>query len=225
MRGNGFLAVWSDVEAAYETDYLHWLTREHTEERLGVDGFLAVRVFRAPAPGPGTARFLIVYELESAAVVASPPYLARLDAPTAWTRRIMPLLRNFVRGGGSRVASHGLSSHGKGRGGYAAALQLAEALPGGGETLAQGIAGMDRIAAVHVLATDRAKTTIPTNEKRLRAEDRSFNGLLLIEGLDRAAVEAALKKLPPGLPLVDPAAAQSIYACVFALDGSGVAGA
>ncbi len=32
----GFLGIWSDVAAQDETDYLHWLTREHTEERLGV---------------------------------------------------------------------------------------------------------------------------------------------------------------------------------------------
>ena len=48
MNANdGFLAIWSDIDAEHETDYLHWLTREHTAERVGVPGFLAVRVFRA----------------------------------------------------------------------------------------------------------------------------------------------------------------------------------
>jgi len=41
----GFLAIWSDVEPAGETDYLHWLTREHVQERLSVPGFRAVRIF------------------------------------------------------------------------------------------------------------------------------------------------------------------------------------
>ena len=40
VQGAGFLAIWSDVRLEGETDYLHWLTREHTSERLGVDGFL-----------------------------------------------------------------------------------------------------------------------------------------------------------------------------------------
>jgi hypothetical protein len=71
MQGNGFLAIWSDVSAAQETDYLHWLTREHTQERLGVQGFLAVRVFKALLEEVN--RFLIVYELESEAALAGSP--------------------------------------------------------------------------------------------------------------------------------------------------------
>ena len=34
MRGAGFLAIWSDVEPDHLTDYRHWLTREHTTERV-----------------------------------------------------------------------------------------------------------------------------------------------------------------------------------------------
>ena len=47
MRGAGFLAIWSDVEPDHLTDYRHWLTREHTTERVTTNGFLGVRVFRA----------------------------------------------------------------------------------------------------------------------------------------------------------------------------------
>jgi hypothetical protein len=47
VKGTGFLAIWSDVRIEQETDYLHWLTREHTSERLSVDGFLRVRVYRS----------------------------------------------------------------------------------------------------------------------------------------------------------------------------------
>ena len=47
MRGAGFLAIWSDVEQKALTDYRHWLTREHTTERVTTKGFLGVRVFRA----------------------------------------------------------------------------------------------------------------------------------------------------------------------------------
>ena len=51
MRGAGFLAIWSDVEGAHLTDYRHWLTREHTTERVTTKGFLASRVFRAVRGG------------------------------------------------------------------------------------------------------------------------------------------------------------------------------
>src|SRR3954471_10488606 len=98
MRGAGFLAIWSDVEGKALTDYRHWLTREHTTERVTTKGFLAVRVFRARRTD--IARFFILYELESPEVLDGPAYLARLNAPTPWSKRIMPLLGNFMRGGG-----------------------------------------------------------------------------------------------------------------------------
>ena len=103
---NGFLAIWSDIAREQETDYLHWLTREHTAERVGISGFLGVRVFRARTKDVG--RYFILYQLQASSVVKSATYLERLNAPTAWSRRIMPLLSNFVRGGGSVVAEAGL---------------------------------------------------------------------------------------------------------------------
>jgi hypothetical protein len=184
MQGHGFLAIWSDVTAAQETDYLHWLTREHTQERLGVPGFRAVRVFRALLDGVN--RFLIVYELDSAATLAGQPYLDRLNAPTPWSQRIMPILQNFARGGGRRIASAG-----SGRGATVAALRLsADELPD--PEILQQLVAQDRIVAAHLLETDQARTGIKTGEKGLRANDGSFDGLLLVEGLDQPALRAAL---------------------------------
>ena len=80
MRGTGFLAIWSDIAPEVLTDYRHWLTREHTTERVTTKGFLAARVFRAERSD--TNRFFILYELESPEVLDGPAYLARLNAPT-----------------------------------------------------------------------------------------------------------------------------------------------
>lgn len=204
MQGNGFLAIWSDVSAEQETDYLHWLTREHTQERLGVQGFIAVRVFKALLEDVN--RFLIVYELESEAALAGQPYLDRLNAPTPWSQRIMPILKNFARGGGRRVASSG-----SGRGGIVAALRFtAEALPEVGTV--EALVGHDRIVAAHLLHTDAARTGIKTNEKGLRQDDGSFDGLLLVEGLDPAAVRAAVAAT--GFDVALP-----LYRMIFALPG------
>lgn len=215
MQGTGFLAIWSDVTAAQETDYLHWLTREHTQERLGVQGFLAVRVFKALLNG--VHRFLIVYELESAATLAGQPYLDRLNAPTPWSQRIMPILGNFARGGGRRIASAG-----SGRGAIVAALRLAaDDLPAdqiSGAAVVEALVAHDRIVAAHLLETDQARTGIRTGEKGLRKDDGSFDGLLLIEGLDPAAVRAALAAaevaggFAPGL-----APDMPLYAQIYAL--------
>ena len=105
MRGAGFLAIWSDVEAQDLTDYRHWLTREHTTERVTTRGFLASRVFRAARDDIN--RFFILYELETPEVLDGEAYLARLNAPTPWSQRIMPKLGNFMRGGGVMVARAG----------------------------------------------------------------------------------------------------------------------
>src|SRR5690348_5405303 len=105
MRGTGFLAIWSDIEPADLTDYRHWLTREHTTERVTTPGFLACRVFRAMRADIN--RFFILYELEAPEVLDGQAYVARLNSPTPWSQRVMPRLRNFVRGGGAMLARGG----------------------------------------------------------------------------------------------------------------------
>jgi hypothetical protein len=61
--------------------------------------------------------------------------------------------------------------------------------------LAAELAAFDKIAAARVLLTDQAQTSIETREKGMRKNDESFAGLLLIEGLDEAAVRDALAHL------------------------------
>ena len=117
MRGAGFLAIWSDVQQKVLTDYRHWPTREHTTERVTTKGFLAVRVFSAERPEPNC--FFILYELETPEVLDGPAYMARLNAPTPWSQRIMPQLGNFIRGGGVMAARSG-----RGEGSTIAALGL-----------------------------------------------------------------------------------------------------
>ena len=80
MQGAGYLAIWSDLAPQHHTDWAHWITREHALERVGVPGFLACRIFRAP--GAAVNRYFILYELEDERVVGGPDYLARLNAPT-----------------------------------------------------------------------------------------------------------------------------------------------
>src|SRR3954453_13300642 len=151
MRGAGFLAIWSDVAREALTDYRHWLTREHTTERVTTKGFLAVRVFRAERAD--TNRFFILYELEAPDVLDGPAYLARLNAPTPWSQRIMPQLGNFVRGGGVMTARAG-----RGEGSIIAALRI-ESLPDRPRQLADALVALDGIAAVQIGATDEARTS------------------------------------------------------------------
>lgn len=203
VQNTGFLVIWSDVAPEQETDYLHWLTREHTTERLGVDGFASVRVYRSLQRD--VRRYFIRYELRTPAILGSDAYLARLNAPTPWSQRIMPILGNFVRGGGRVLAQAGV-----GHGGTVAALKL-DSLSFNCEsaTIASIVAG-DRIVRAELLETDLAGTSIDTREKSLRGRDASFAGLWLIEGTDEHAVAVAAGRL--GIP-----PSGNVYSQVFQL--------
>jgi hypothetical protein len=212
MQGAGYLAIWSDLSPEDETDWAHWITREHAAERVGIDGFLACRIFRAL--GTAANRYFILYELADENVVGGPAYLARLNAPTPWSQRIMPKLGNFARGGGRIAASAGL-----GQGGIVAPLRLDAGPSFDAAALTAELAQLDRIIAARVLLTDIAKTSIKTNEKGMRSNDGSFAALLLIEGLDEAAVRAALHHARNALPAGEHAAidALPLYRLAFSL--------
>lgn len=200
----GFLVIFSDVDPADETDYLHWLTREHAQERLSVPGFISVRVFRAQADG--RSRFLIFYRLRDAAVAGSPDYLARLNEPSAWSRRIMPKLKNFVRGGGSIVEETG-----GGEGMVAATVMFGAGAMEGFRAAAAEIAKADKLTAIRILETSSSVTEIATSEKSMRSGDRSFAAMMLIEALDETV-------LAPVMMLASAASEPPrIYRQIFAL--------
>ena len=126
-------------------------------------GFLAVRM--SALISADIDRFFILYELETPEVLDGPAYLARLNAPTPWSQRIMPQLGNFVRGGGVVTARAG-----QGEGSTLVALRI-EHLPESPKRLADDIAALDGIAAVQIGATDIARTSVPTVEKGMRQNE------------------------------------------------------
>ena len=211
MRGSGFLAIWSDIDRKALTDYRHGLTREHTTERVTTKGFIASRVFRADRPD--LDRFFILYELEDPEVLDGPAYLARLNAPTPWSQRIMPQLGNFIRGGGIIVARAG-----RGEGSTIAALRI-EHLPEQPKRLADAVVSLDGIAAVQIGATDLARTTVPTVEKGMRQQEGLFAGLFIIEALDEISLRGALGKMAEIAPeVIQGVTDHEVYQGIFALD-------
>jgi hypothetical protein len=174
-------------------------------------GFLASRVFRAARDD--IDRFFILYELETPEVLDGEAYLARLNAPTPWSQRIMPKLGNFMRGGGVMIARAG-----RGEGASITALRI-ETLPKDPQGLAQALVACDGIAAVQIGATDEARTSVRTTEKGMRKNEGFFAGLLLIEALDVASLRAALRKAAEIAPDVMAGASEpEVYQSMFALD-------
>jgi len=211
MRGIGFLAIWSDINAADLTDYRHWLTREHTTERVTTPGFLACRVFRAVRTDIN--RFFILYELETPEVLDSQAYLARLNSPTPWSRHVMPRLGNFMRGGGVVTARAG-----RGEGATIVARRTEQPL-NDAERLANAIAACNGVVAVQFGATDRARTSVSTVEKGMRKSEGFFAGLLIIEALDETSLQGAWRKVAELAPdIVDGVGDPEIYQSIFTLD-------
>jgi hypothetical protein len=187
MNQKGILVIRSDIAANVEADYLAWLTREHTLERVGIDGFLSARVFRCCRTDLG--RFLIVYDLQSTAVVDSDAYLQRLNHPTPWSARMMPQMGAFMRGGGSVVAAAGAGS-----GTAMLPLSIDDASPKLDAARVAELAALPGIVAVRLVHADAARTSAPTHERTLRDGDSSFDRLLLIEALSVEAALAAAEK-------------------------------
>ena len=94
ILGQAALGIWMDVAPEAEDDFNRWYVEQHFPERLGVPGILRGRRYLAVRGGP---KYFILYETEGTEVLRSPAYLARLNNPTDWTRRVLPNMRNVIR--------------------------------------------------------------------------------------------------------------------------------
>ena len=102
MIGNSALAIWLTLDPAGEEDFNNWYPRQHLPERLSVAGFLRGRRYRAAGGAPP---YFTLYELADARVLSSPAYLERLNHPTDWTRRVLPVIHGAIRNGCARLAA------------------------------------------------------------------------------------------------------------------------
>jgi len=167
MIGNACLAIWFRVDPGDVADLDAWYPRQHLPERLSVPGFLRGRRYRAVS---AELPYLTVYETEDAAVLSSAPYLERLNAPTEWTRRVLPTFKVMVRNAyrliaaspGDGVQRHLLSvqiTPDSGRGPYVRdwlrkeAPVVLGALPG--------------VAGFGAYVSDTGGTTVMTEERRI----------------------------------------------------------
>ncbi|MBI4589210.1 MAG: hypothetical protein HY725_10255 [Candidatus Rokubacteria bacterium] len=191
LLGGGILAVWNDIAPGGDAEFNHWHTREHVPERVGVGGFLRGRRYVALR---GSPKYFTLYETETVETLASPAYLARLNDPTPWTRRALPLFRNTIR-----TACRITESLGRGMGGVLATLRLGP-LPGREEELRAWLTGTSLPALVerpglvgaHLCEADLSATRVPTEERKLRTqEDDIARWVVLVEGTESEAVEAA----------------------------------
>ena len=196
MAGSGVLAFWHDVVPGGEAEFDQWHLREHIPERVAVPGFLRCRRYATLGDPP---RYFYYYETESLDTLQSPAYLGRLADPTPWTKKTMPLVRN-----NTRTACRVVASVGAGQGGVVATLQLG---PRAGHeeelrswltgTALPGAARHPGVVAAHLLEGDAGVSTAArSDEKKLLATpDALVRWVVLVEGIDPAAVEGTCRDL------------------------------
>jgi hypothetical protein len=200
-QSNGLLAIWSTIATETEVDYLHWLTREHIFERVSVPGFLSGRVFKRHDCSP--SEYLMLYELESANVISSYDYLARLNDPTPWTQKIMPALMHFKRGGGTFMQ---MADYGRAFGTHIAVARFEDATPealvgSAGQKLLDNVVRLDQIVSARAMAVKADATSIATREKSMRnSQEGAFAGLIVIEALDPTSLADAQTLISQVIP-------------------------
>jgi len=221
LIGNGFLAIWNDIVPGGEANFHQWHTKEHVPERVGVPGFLRGRRWEAVT---GRPRYFTLYETDTVDVLASSPYLERLNAPTPWTRRSVAEFTNT-----NRTACRVTAVEGRGVGGAMATLRLGPR-PGAEAGLRTWLAGTalpalaarPGIVGVALGEADVGATMVPTAERSLRAEaDKVADWVVLVDGLEAEAVATACREGLEGATLAGHGSTQEcdlgIYRLLFSL--------
>jgi hypothetical protein len=189
---SGLLAIWNDIVPEARADFVAWHSREHVPERVGVPGFVrGRRLFGADA----APQYLTLYDVASLAVLTSAAYLTRLNNPTPWTTRVV---RHFRRT--ERAACRVPVRAGAGSGGCVVAgrvwLDDPAAAPAAEAALVRAAAALVACAgvcAVTVGCGDRAASSVPTSERRMRAEEGVPADLIvLVEAFNRSIDAAPL---------------------------------
>lgn len=218
MPGTGCFVAWYDIRDGRAAEHDDWHTHEHMIERVAIPGFRRGCRYRSLS---GSPRLCVIYQVDTLQVLGSPAYLDRLNHPTAWTLRSMPLIEGM-----NRTLCSVIASHGHGIGGYLATIQLSPE-PDGAERLTDwlcteklpGLARRAGLCGAHLLVGDREVSQIKTQEKELRGgSDAVADWVFLVEGYDRTASEQALAELTGGSGLAAHGAGRSVTAGLFSLD-------
>jgi hypothetical protein len=182
LLGTGVLAIWNGIADGRDDAFLEWHVKEHIPERVGVPGFLRGRRYKAIEGDPPYFNF---YEVQSPDVLRSPPYLARLNDPTPWTKEVVATFTDT-----SRTICSVACSAGSGIGAFAAALCFDAHEDGRAASmtaLVTSLPASQGIVGAHLL-TSAQDTAIETSESRLRGQaDIMWSAVLIVEA---AALEA-----------------------------------
>ena len=216
LAGLGAVAIWHDLLPAAKDDFYEWHNREHMPERIGIPGFRRGRRYVAISGAP---EFFNLYEADSPETLAGQDYLNRLNAPTAWSQRVIPSFRNVARSV-CRVAF----TNGVGSGGVMLTLRFAidaahrdSTIDALRRRLLPPLVYRKGIAGVHLCLADDAASGVETAERKVRANATLVpSWIILIEGNAVPDVDGAADDLVPTLMAhAAPAPERAIYRLEF----------
>lgn len=215
MLEQAALAMWWDMAPEMRDEFEHWHSHEHFPERLALPGFARASRWADAAGGEG---FFVLYELTGYDALVSTEYQARLNAPSDWSRKLMPHHRNMVRSqcrvlekAGAVVAGHALTVRLSPA--PAAQAPLREYL----RTLVQALPLQAGLAGALLLQTD-TPAIAPTTEQAIRGHaDSAADWIAVVTGYDAQAVsQLAQASLSPAA-LQSAGAAQGVVSGFYAL--------
>jgi hypothetical protein len=189
LLGSAGVLIWNDIAPEGREAFYAWHDKEHVPERLAIPGFRRGRRYARPGHSP---EWFTMYEADDLAVLTSPAYLERLNAPTPATRRTLVHFRRT-----SRAVCRVACSMGSSSGGYMLTLRLSGSREQDA-ALRRWIAGdafvraMARtgVVACHLYAADDLASYVRTAVARDRAFDVP-SWVVLVEASLAAAAEHA----------------------------------
>jgi len=189
LLGGGAVLIWNDITAAGRDEFYAWHNSEHMPERAAIPGFLRGRRYAAD-DARTRPEFFTLYEVASPGVLTGAAYLARLNAPTEWTRRATQAFRNTARALTQVVHSESI-----GAGGAIGTMRLPVRLALDAARIAAAIAD-PQITGFHLCATDETASAARTSESRDRTDIGAPPLLtVLVEGCGATAIAAAIARL------------------------------
>ena len=201
LAGGGAICIWNDITEEGRAEFYAWHLHEHMPERVAVPGFRRGRRYVA-LDAASRPEFFTLYETADAGVMTSAPYLARLNAPTPWTKKATQGFRST-----SRALTRVHASLGPGAGGILATLRFA--VTAGREKdatdliatkILPAVAARAQVSGAHLCVTDRDASAEKTAESRGRPDILAApEWVALIEGCNEQPVREAAAEFAAGI--------------------------
>ena len=190
LLGTAALAMWWDISPEVRADFEDWHAHEHFPERMAVPGFRRGTRWSSASGGPG---MFVLYEMDDHDVLSSTAYVARLNAPTPWSARLMPHHRNMVRSQCRVVETRG--------GGIARhALTLRLSVGPGGDAALQAffrplvaeLAARPGLTGAHLLRHEAPSMAATTEQKIRNLADQAADWVFVVCGYGLASLESLI---------------------------------